>query len=328
MKEYGGYIELETFRGDVFHQNAIVLNSGRHCVEYLIRGKKIKKLFLPYFLCDSINAVCCKLDVETEYYHTDMSLRPIFDKVLKEDEWLYLVNYYGQISNKEICDLKEQYHHIIVDNVQAFFQKPVSGIDTLYSCRKFFGVADGAYLYTDTVYNEPLEEDYSYNRMHFLLGRYEKEASLFYDEYRMNNNVFASLPMRRMSKLTQNLLRGIDYEDVEERRTRNFEYLHKRFKRVNRLRLSAPKGGFMYPLYLTEGAYIREQLQRKKIYIPTLWPDVYDVCQKFDVEYDMARNILPLPIDQRYGLSDMESIAEEIEGLLEGKKIHNAGEKK
>lgn len=38
---------------------------------------------------------------------------------------------------------------IILDNTQSFFQKPISGIDTIYSCRKYFGVPDGAYLSTN-----------------------------------------------------------------------------------------------------------------------------------------------------------------------------------
>lgn len=31
---------------------------------------------------------------------------------------------------------------------------PVENVDTLYICRKFFGVADGAFLYTDSFSNE------------------------------------------------------------------------------------------------------------------------------------------------------------------------------
>ncbi|MCD7919385.1 MAG: hypothetical protein LUG45_04825 [Clostridiales bacterium] len=316
MKEYGGYIELETFHGPEFHENAIALNSGRHCVEYVIRARQIKKLFLPYFLCDSVRSVCSRLGIETEFYHIDDRLLPIFKQKMCEGEYLYLVNYYGQVSNEKIEELKAQHRNILVDNVQAFFQLPVAGVDTLYSCRKFFGVADGAYLYTDAIYDEPIECDYSYDRMHFLLGRYEKQASCFYSEYRNNNKLFGSMSLLYMSELTHNLLRGIDYEMIEKQRTRNFEYLDKRFRVTNRLRLTVPRGGFMYPLYIADGANIRKQLQQKKIYIPTLWPDVFDVCQESTLEYNMAENILPLPIDQRYSLKDMEYIADEVDAAI------------
>ena len=40
-----------------------------------------------------------------------------------------------------------------------FYAKPIHGNDTFYTCRKFFGVPDGAYLYTDKL----LDEEFSKN---------------------------------------------------------------------------------------------------------------------------------------------------------------------
>ncbi len=84
--------------------------------------------------------------------------------------------------------------------------------------------------------------------------------------------------------------------------------MHKRLNTINKLKLANPLGAFSYPLYLENGAIIREKLQDKKIYIPTLWPDVFSVCTESDIEYQYAKNILPLPIDQRYGKKDVEYI--------------------
>ena len=68
----------------------------------------------------------------------------------------------------------------------------------------------------------------------------------------------------------------------------------------------------MYPLLLKNGAEIRSRLQQMKIYIPTLWPNVLEWCGADETEYYMAKNILPLPIDQRYGEMEMEVISKEI----------------
>ncbi len=302
MREYGGYIEFEYYHGNEYYENAIALNSGRHCVEYLIRAKHIHKLYMPYFMCDSVSALCEKLDVSVEYYHTDIHFAPLFDGVLSDGEWLYIVNFYGQLSDELLMQFKAKYDKVIVDNAQAFFRKPLADVDTCYTCRKFFGVADGGYLYTDTQLDEEIPQDYSYDRMYFLMGRLERTASEFYPQNAANNKMFASEPLKRMSKLTQNLMRGIEYERIKDIRTENFRYLHSRLKELNKLELTVPEGAFMYPLYIENGAEIRKVLQQKKIYIPILWPDVFDVCKKCDLEYDMANNILPLPIDQRYDL--------------------------
>ena len=109
--------------------------------------------------------------------------------------------------------------------------------------------------------------------------------------------------------------RGASFEDTLGE-AENFEYLHECFKNINKLNLTIPEGAFMYPLYIENGSQIRKKLQEQKIYIPTLWPDVFDVCGREQTEYDMAMNILPLPVDQRYDSDDMIYLAEEVRKCL------------
>lgn len=49
MKEYGGYIELDTYRLPMLHEGAIYLNCGRNCLAYLIEARKIKKIMFNDF---------------------------------------------------------------------------------------------------------------------------------------------------------------------------------------------------------------------------------------------------------------------------------------
>ena len=305
MKEIGGYIELDTYTGKMLHGDGVKLNCGRNALAYIIKAKNIKKLWMPRFMCDSCDKVLSDNHVDVEYYSIGLDFKP----VIKEwDGWPYVVNFYGQLSNGYLRSLGDS---IIVDNAQAYFQEPIPGVDTLYTCRKFFGVADGAILYTDK-YIEVENQDESFNRMNFLLGRYERSASQFYQEYVDNNHFFRNEPIKRMSKLTENLLHGIDYEVVMKKRTQNFAYLHEKLHSLNKLNLSVPYGAFMYPLYIENGAEVRKELQTRKIFIPTLWPAVFNLCEENEYEYDMAKNILPIPVDQRYGMRDMEYIVQEI----------------
>ncbi len=312
MREIGGYIEFEYFCGREYHEGALALNSGRHCVEYLIRAEGIKKLYMPYFMCDSVSSLCLRLGVDVGYYHTDIDFCPRFEGELGEGEWLYVVNYYGQLDDRLVAELQKKYGRVILDNAQAFFKKPIGDIPTCYTCRKFFGVSDGGYLYTDKLLDREIAEDESYERMRFLFGRAERSAGEFYSEYIENNKRFAAEELKKMSKTTRNLMRGIDYERVRQIRNENFAYLHESLKNINKLKLSLPEGGFMYPLYIEGGAEIRRELQEKKIFIPTLWPKVFEVCTEDELEYDMAKNILPLPIDQRYGREQMDEMIKSI----------------
>ena len=307
MKEYGGYIELDTYTLPMLHEDALKLNCGRNCLAYLFKTRQIRKLLLPYFMCDSVINVCKKHDIEFRFYHVNQEFQPV-DIMLADDEWLYVMNYYGQLTPEYLTRLKTKYCRVIVDNAQAYFEKPITGTDTLYTCRKFFGVADGAFLYTDAVMHEELPLDESFERMHFLLGRYERSASEFYAEYSANNHLFADEPIKRMSKLTENLLHAINYDEVKQRRTENFRLYHQLLGRENLLSLREVEGAFAYPLYIKDGAVIRKALQQDRIYVPTLWPSVMSQCSSEQLEFSFAENILPLPCDQRYQEEDIYSI--------------------
>lgn len=312
MLEIGGYMEFPKFTGSMLHCDAIALNSARNSLAYLIEAKKISKITVPRFLCASVEQICRRYNVQIHYYFIGKNFLPLNLQETENDEWIYLVNYYGQIDNSMIMNIKKQHKRLIVDNVQAYFQEAVNNVDTIYTCRKFFGVPDGAFLYTNEQISRLLQQDRSSERMVHLLGRYENSAKEYYSAYLANEGIFEQLPLRKMSKLTNNLLHGIDYTNVKDIRENNYMYLHQKFSAVNKLSLIVPDGPFMYPLYIPNGSKIRKKLQNKGIYISTLWSDVFNICNESELEYDMAKNILPLPCDQRYSIKEMEYLAQKI----------------
>ncbi len=315
MKEIGGYFEFEQLIDNAYYKNLISLNTASNALCYLIKAKRIKKIYIPYYLCDSISEVCQREGCSFEYYSINLDFTPDFGKELKDNEFLYIVNYYGQISNQMILEYKDLYKQIIVDNVQAFFQKPLLGVDTIYSCRKFFGVPDGAYLSTDCFLNENLNTDISFNRLNHIFGRYEfGVASDYYNKYKNNEIAFSNLQLAYMSKITKNILGAIDYDAIITRREENFKQLHKYLRECNMLQVKCPIGPFAYPFYVENGSKVREALINKKIFIPILWPNVVKSIECVADKY--ANNILPLPCDQRYDCDDMMTIIKEIKNVL------------
>lgn len=305
-KEIGGYFGLEEFSGQEYHPGLLGLNTARNALEYLIRAKKIRKLLLPAFLCDCVWRVCQRCGCQWEFYSIDENLLPKIHKLPEDGTWLYVVNYYGQLSDNQILQLKRTWDNLIIDHVQDFFRKPLPGIDTLYSCRKFFGVPDGAYLSTDAQLPELLPQDISCDRMGHVLGRFEHNASAFYSAFQSSDESFYALPLARMSLLTQNILRAVDYELVRRKRNENYQFLHQQLGENNRLTLIAPDGPYCYPFYTHNGRELKKKLAAEKIYVPTLWPDLPKSTTSF--EQDLAENILPLPCDQRYSLENMEHL--------------------
>ena len=315
-REIGGYMELERFGGSLLHDGALALNSGRACLAYLIEQRQIRKIVLPSFLCDAVRRVCLDRGVEIRSYAVGYDFLPR-NISCGEDEWLYVVNYYGQLTQEVLHSLSENFPRLIVDNAQAYFAPAVEGVDTIYTCRKFFGVADGAFLYTDADPAE-LQRDESFDRMDFVLGRFERPAGEFYAQAAGNNDRPSFDTPRYMSALTENLLRAIDYDSVKARRTENFALLHSRLGAMNQLALRPIAGAFAYPLMLDAAPALRKGLIERKIFVPTLWPNVLKEQQPGTTKYRLANNILPLPCDQRYGPEDMELIIQAVLDLNAG----------
>ena len=319
MKEIGGYLEMELNKGPMLCENGIRLNCGRNALAYLLTAKDISKIWLPYFLCDSVINVCKKYGVEIGSYHIDEQWLPK-DVNLKCSDWLYIVNYYGQIGTNILLDLADKYKRVIVDNAQAYFDAPLKGIDTIYTCRKFFGVSDGAVLFSNGDIKENISADESFNRMRFVLGRFERNAGEFYEEASKNNDFFDNEPIKWMSKLTENLLRGIDYQFVKNKRTANFAFLHERLGVLNKLKVKLVQGAFMYPFMVENASEVKKELLEHKIYIPTLWPNVVRDLPHDWWEWHLANNVLPLPCDQRYGLEEMQFMTEFLLKYTRGEK--------
>ncbi len=318
-REIGGYFELDTYDGNEFYPEAIPLNSGRNAIALLIQKRNYTKIYIPSFCCDAVIDGILKGGASYVFYDINEELMPILPAKLGDSEAILIVNYYGQLDLNMILSYKNVYKRIILDNTQAFFQKPIPKVDTIYSCRKFFGVADGAYLSSDISIKTPLEVDHSSKRMGFVLGRFEESASKYYQESSKNNDIFTIESIKYMSKLTHNLLRALDYQKISQIRKCNATYLHKMLGPINCLVYKIPEGAFMYPFLLPQhidGNKIRKELQKKKIFVPCLWPSVFEYNSSDSLAYYLAKNIIPLPCDQRYNQDDMQYIIDNLNELI------------
>ncbi|MFA5648815.1 MAG: hypothetical protein WC951_10975 [Bacteroidales bacterium] len=310
MAAIGGYFELELPKGEEYHKSALRLNLGRNAFEYILRAKQYKKVYLPYYTCDVMLEPIEKLGLKVEFYHIDENLLPLFDySKVKITEVFVYTNYFG-ICDNNVDKVAQQCKNLIVDNSQAFYSKPLTGIDTFYSLRKFFGVPDGAYLYTDTLLDDGFETDISYQRFEHLLGRIDKGAEEFYAAFVSNDDSLMNQPIKKMSKLTQRLLSSIDYNSVAESRKQNFEYLNSKLSSTNllSLNLSSNSVPLVYPYFFDSGAELKKKLIENKIFVATYWQNVLEWTSENDFEYKLAKCLLPLPVDQRYESNNLKEI--------------------
>ena len=309
MEAIGGYFSLELPLREEYHKDAIRLNTGRNCLEYILRARGYKKVYVPYYTCEAVMEPINKLGIPYEYYHIDFHFEICDRFTLKADEALLYTNYFG-LKQRYVEQLAEKTGtRLIVDNTQAFYAKPIQGIDTFYTCRKFFGVADGAYLYTDKLLDDEFVQDESYDRMAHLLKRIDLSAEQGFADFRKVDDGLDNQPIRRMSKLTQRIMQSIDYESAAQKRRENYQMLHELLGKDNNIVLPLEEDAvpMVYP-FLTPIKGLHEKLIENKVFVARYWPNVLDWTTENEIEYLLAYQMQPLPIDQRYGVADAKRI--------------------
>lgn len=316
MKPLGGYLGLELRKGKEHYPHLIRLNTGRNALEYLLKVKPCRKIYIPYFTCEVILEPLKKLNIPYQYYTIDANMDPVMDFELQEEECLLYTNYFG-LKQETVLKLSSQSDRLIVDNSQAFFCDPVAGTDTFYSCRKFFGVPDGAYLQAPGTARLKLRRDSSADRFSHLIKSIDQGIETGYMDYVENNNRLSGYPVRRMSALSRRILSSINYQSCKDRRNTNFQYLHEALKNNNEYEIdnSALNGPMIYPL-LHPSAEIKGRLLAERIFVPTYWPNVLDWTDEGMFEHYLTTNLIALPVDHRYNLSDMKHILHVLNKLL------------
>lgn len=310
-KAIGGYFELELQKRNDHYHDALRLDSGRSCFALSLSQSDIKKVYLPKYICDSMLEPLLHHNIEFELYDLNENLELGSDIHVNNNERLLYVNYFG-IKSLYTHTLKDKYSSsLILDNTQAFFEQPLSEIDTIYSCRKFFGVPDGGYLSTPKAIDiDSLPLATTANKCSHLLGRLESPPESHYADYQRNENLHSYDTAKKMSSITEKLLFSIDYDAVKLKREENFTELHHSLKEFNSLSIDTTNinAPMCYPLLISDKD-IHDSLVKHKIYTPRYWGEVlnHDIEQG-SIEQKLTSTLVPLPIDQRYDIPDMNRI--------------------
>lgn len=312
MKSIGGYFSLELPKHKAYYNNAIMLNSGRSCLEYILRVREYKLIYIPYYTCEVILEPIKKLGIDYKFYHVNNDMEISDDIHLYNDESILYTNYYGLKSSyvKHLVDKYEK--KIIIDNTQAFFSIPCKGIDTFNSCRKFYGVPDGAYLFCNKKLETKIAQATSYNRIDFLAKRIDISPEVGYTDFKKRDEELSNNPIKAMSNLTNRLMHSIDYNKVQLKRLENFKILNDKLFDDNSFKITNIDNAPMVYPYLSDKEGLRDYLIKNKIYVATYWPNVLQWTEKNSIEFYLTKHLIPLPIDQRYGKKEMNYIIKTI----------------
>jgi hypothetical protein len=323
--EYGGYLTIDSSGEEYFTQLGIEekyivrLNAARYAIVESIKDSGCDIIWIPVYMCQTVFDAIKNAGIKFKVYHIDREGFPLLDSI-KDKEMILATNYCGIKSDDYYESIQHKYRKVIFDNTQAFYAKPMMGdyIYNIYSPRKFFGVPDGAYLISNHVMKiSECVQDVSYVTAMYLFKAIEEGTNATYVDYMENEKRISQNGTSKMSKLTRHLLSNVDYSKIETVRKENYRYLDSVFSKINYWGGQTESTPMVYPLLLQQDTdRIRENLVKNGIYVSQWWKWVLEEKNANEYEKELSRNLLPIPIDQRYTIDDMKRMARLILDIL------------
>lgn len=301
-----------------------------------------KKVLLPAYTCDTVVKPFKELGWECFFYPVNKSLRINVDKVreLFQQHAIILIivhPYYGKDLNNDEVSLLNELHDdgckVVVDLTQSIFSKQELSFVDYYvgSYRKWFAIPDGGFLKSkdeSCLSEKALEENEVFVSFQkdamYLRGLYfdsgnEEVKSISRKLNKMAVEMVDSHIMpHKMSAASLVLMNGEDLEFNQARRMENYKYLNEHLANQEGVVLVCNKLNEVTsaPLYFTIYVQDRKELQSdlaaEHIYAPVIWPVIFNEVLVDETVKEIYSTILALPIDQRYGQSDMNKIIEVI----------------
>lgn len=312
----GGYFGLEATRHDNFPQRAALqLNAGRHAMAYILLHAAVKprKVYIPYYTCASVGRTLAAHGIPYEQYRLNQAMLPETMPEPGEGEYFIQTNYFGLMDAQMAETAKCMGNAVITDNAQALYAPAVG--QCYYSPAKWCGIPDGGCAYChDTESYGQLPEDTSWENALHLLIRPDQGSAAGYAHYKQSHKTVDPKGVRKMSALTRHMISGIDFETAKRKRNENFNILHSELGGINAYPIPATDyaAPMFYPLLVNTGESMKQHLIGQKIFVGTYWPAVLQSQPAASLEHRLSQNIVPLPVDQRYGEDDMQRIIDAV----------------
>lgn len=320
--EIGSFLELQLPKSrELYNQETDIarLNTGRMGIWHAFRVTGCKRIWIPIYQCDSIRETFEHKGVEMYFYHQDNHFTPL-DIEATDDDAVLLVNYYGIMSSEHMAELAKPYKHTIIDCAQAFFCKPVEDTLTVYSCRKFVGSPDGAYVVGKNahLYVDEYSQCYSSDTAAFLLKRIEYGCEgKGYEARSLNERRIDAEDCMKMSKLTRALMDAEDYTYNRQKRCENFAYVHELLGGINKIEptmyMDEDTVPMVYPLVMEDDNLI-QKLFAAKHFQGHWWSYICDEQPENSFEHWISRYVIPITIDQRYGKDELDYLVGVVKG--------------
>lgn len=319
------------------------LSSCRSAISLAIENIESRKpqhkkiAILPAYTCETVVEPFLKRQYETNFFSLDTELKidptQLLNLCEKGANGIVLFHrYFGfdtLFNIDKILDQIKKYNiSIIEDRTQCLYSEtsPLDADFWVGSIRKWCGVADGGFLASKEglIKNKPVCSD-SVLEQKKITASLMKYRYLFQNEgdksdylamYREAENILdlqkEAYKIAPVSNIIQN---SLDIENMKKARRNNYQYVKENCQArplfENFYETVTP---LYYPIVVADRKSLQEYLRSSSIYAPIIWPKADFINDKSCDQ--MYREMLCLPIDQRYDLDDMERMVKAVNSFM------------
>ena len=299
----------------------------------------IKVALLPSFTCHTVIEPFLEYGYEVHSLPISMSLLTTGEQIIRTWEQMkanivLIHRYYGFDTLPGIEEaielLRSKGVIVIEDCTQSMYStfKPSNVDYYVGSIRKWCGVPDGGFAICKkgSFAEKPIAEDEAMvetKRMASVLKyrylfEHEGEKPTFKAKYREGESLLdAQKVFYTIGIISSVIQANLDVEAMKDRRQANYRVLQKSLKDYSSFKvvfdeISKDAVPLYFPILAEHRDALQETLANNDIYAPVVWPKP-DCCPPICKEAEeIYEKILCIPIDQRYGIDDMERIVKVI----------------
>lgn len=318
----GNFSYLEGFQQAYF-------SSGRGALRAILRHLQKKRALLPEYICQSVIIAFELEGYEVSFYgitSTNSFEMGSLKKMLMETDVFLFMQYFGFLQDPEIIDeirifCEDNAVTIVEDTTHSIFSLPISlGHYAIASLRKWFGLPDGAVLYSKERSVSGLQYCIasSFTQMR-VIGMLQKDLYLsgITEDSTFHRNLLSHAEayldetpnIDRMSNISSSILSRFDINAMISKRRDNYSLLFSLLMEQKINIITPPLDTGICPLFLIIQSEQRDRLRyflsERNIFCPVHWP-IED--NRLLVGRDFVKQIgrvLSIPIDQRYSSEEM-----------------------
>lgn len=332
-----GYENKEMFFWSDKEYSKKYLKSGRNAIKALCRylSDYKKKVMLPVYTCETVILPFIEEGWEVCYYplNRDLTINESlfiqkFDVEIPSVILLHSYFGFNTIESEtpiEYC--KNRGAIIVEDMTQSLFSEHHIQCADYYvaSFRKFLAIPNGGVIISKKKLRD-IKIEPSDNRIDeialnafdlkadYFKGETEEKKVAFREKYQLLADLIVlNAEIQRISMVSEKIIFSCDKDKVNRQRQSNYKMLLKAIKKIKYITpvLNLELDGctpLYFPIYVEHREKLQAYLKDYRIYCPIIWrkPPQLSVEDK-ETNY-MYKHMLCIPIDQRYGVEEMNKI--------------------